>query len=247
MKRLIALLCLAACHALAPAASVPASPRPERDAVLDAARPIAERMAGQPVKFRMALFNIDASWALIFGKLVSPAGGDLDWTLAKGCDPHDDKSMMVLARKIDDRWTIKDIDICDGEPAYWHVDELDKLGFPCDLYRGLEVAGAVNPLSPLEQCKGYREKRLAPPTPEAAKPCEELATEIVRSDRATPLIDTDSIERVATWRAASCGEPPIGDGQVVALCNAKTKDGGHVFYWKKRLKGELVNGLATCP
>ena len=49
-----------------------------------------------------------------------------------------------------------------------------------------------------------------------------------------------------TWRAPRCETPPRGAGNVVILCQARTRDGGSLFYWRKRAGDRLVDGSLAC-
>jgi len=152
MKRVLAPLLLAlSLHAVgAPG---------EREAVLDAMRPTAARLAGQPVKFRVDRLNINAQWAVLYGGLLRPDGGEPDWSLAQedtACHLDLDKGLFAVAQKVDGRWTSKYIDICESEPAYWDVPHLEEIGFPCDLLRGFD-AGSEQ--TPVEECKALRRSK----------------------------------------------------------------------------------------
>jgi len=158
MRRILVIL-LQACWLAAVAAPAPGSPSAERQDVLAALRPPVERLAGQPVKFRVDRLNIDAQWAVLHGELVRPDGGEPDWSLARedtNCHMDLDKGVFAVAHKVDDRWTSEYIDICESEPAYWDVPHLEQIGFPCDLLRGFD-AGAEQ--TPLEECKALRRAR----------------------------------------------------------------------------------------
>jgi len=154
MKRVLAPLLLAlSLHAVGASG--------EREAVLDAMRPTAARLAGQPVKFALETFNLDEQWALAFGHLVRADGGAVDWSLASktsDCSGSNDKIFMAVAHKVDGRWTLRDqdIDICAWEPPYWHVDRVEKMGFPCDLLRNLQ---SIHEKTVVDECKALRRAR----------------------------------------------------------------------------------------
>ena len=155
MNRVLALLLLATPFSVF-SAPAPGSNAAEREALLSVVRPVAERMAGQPVKFRIDTFNLDEQWALVSGTLVRPDGGSLDWSLARkslDCDTSDDKALGVVAHKLDGQWTVKRIDVCDSEPIYWEVASVEKTGLPCDLLRGLQ---GDHELPPLDECRALR-------------------------------------------------------------------------------------------
>ncbi|MFZ6800566.1 hypothetical protein [Undibacterium sp. Di24W] len=65
----------------------------ERKEWLDALRPEATRLAGQPIRFRVDKLNLEGDWALIVGSLMAAEGHIMDWSKAKGCYPTLDKML----------------------------------------------------------------------------------------------------------------------------------------------------------
>lgn len=109
----------------------------QRKAILDAARPVAQSMANQPVRIKVDRLNVDSGWAVLVGELVAPAGGRLDWSKARGCDADLDKMLWVVLAKADGQWRVAQIEVCSPEPPYWYLQELT---WPCGVYAGLQRA-----------------------------------------------------------------------------------------------------------
>lgn len=123
-------MCVAASHAQAA--------RPvERQAVLDAVRPVAARMAGVPVRIKVDVLNVDADWALLVGELRAPSGRELNWNRT-ACAGDLDKMLWVVLNKSNSIWTVKHIDICAPEPPHWYLDPFGGLIWPCGVYAGLQ-------------------------------------------------------------------------------------------------------------
>ncbi len=116
------------------AIAAPVTPA-ERKEILDAARPAAEQLAGQPVKFKIDRLNVDSNWAVIYGELVNASGGPIDWEKARLCDADLDKSLWIVLAKTDARWRVAQIDICSPEPPYWYIRHFD---WPCGVYAGFD-------------------------------------------------------------------------------------------------------------
>lgn len=130
----------------------------ERRSILDAARPVAARDAGQPVKIKVEVQNVDAGWAVLIGELVSPSGGSPDWERASGCHPALDKMLWVVLKKSAGGWKVKHIEICASEPPYWYLDSLyGGLVWPCGVYAGLDAGSEDGPLE--KQCRAQKARR----------------------------------------------------------------------------------------
>lgn len=110
----------------------------ERKEILDAARPIASQKAGVPVRIKVDKINVDSNWALLIGELVSPEGGQLQWSKVKNCEADLDKMLFVVLNK-KDNWTVKHISICSPEPPYWYLEDYGGFVWPCGVYKGLEM------------------------------------------------------------------------------------------------------------
>lgn len=113
----------------------------ERREFLDAIRPKAERMAGQPVRFRVYTLNYEGGWAVLVGHLMAPEGKKLDWSKAKACDPSLDKMLWVVAKKAGSGWHVEEMYICSPEPPYWNLDPEVAFSRPCGIYTGLGITG----------------------------------------------------------------------------------------------------------
>ncbi|MFZ6645629.1 hypothetical protein ACO0LO_07935 [Undibacterium sp. TJN25] len=146
---------LAACLTLLMACSTsfagPASTTDRKD-ILDAARPAISAMAGQAVKFKVDILNVDANWAVLVGGLLQADGKPIDWKKAASCNPDLDKMLWVVLAKADGNWRVAQAEICASEPPYWYIS--DYL-WPCGVYTGL-IEGERN----LErECRGSRKTR----------------------------------------------------------------------------------------
>lgn len=115
----------------------------DRKALLDATRPQAAAMAGQPVRIKVNRLNVDRGWAVLVGSLVPAASakGGIDWSLADDCHPALDKMLWVVLHKTGTTWRVKHIDICASEPPYWYMEQYGGLVWPCGVYAGLEDGG----------------------------------------------------------------------------------------------------------
>lgn len=133
----------------APASAMDAA---ERRAVLDAARPVAAGKAGQPVRIKVGVLNVDAGRAVLTGELVSPSGGSPDWAKTE-CHPDLDKMLWVVLKKSAGQWKVKEMDICASEPPYWYLTRLD---WPCGVYAGLDAGGDDGPLE--KQCRDQKKR-----------------------------------------------------------------------------------------
>jgi hypothetical protein len=136
MRRfLLALALSAACSTL----GATELPQAERQSILGAARPVAARKAGQPIRIKIDRLNVDRHWAVLVGSLVSATGKGIDWSLAKNCNPELDKMLWVVLQKSKEVWTVKHIEICAPEPPYWNLEQYGGLIWPCGVYSGLET------------------------------------------------------------------------------------------------------------
>ena len=112
----------------------------ERQAVLEAIRPLAAQRVGQPVKFMVERLNVDGDWALLTGELVSTTGDTLDWAKASECHLELDKLLWVLLSRQGGRWTVKHLEVCATEPPHWSLEQFGGLVWPCGVYAGLQSA-----------------------------------------------------------------------------------------------------------
>lgn len=129
----------------------------ERRSILDAARPVAARHAGQAVKIKVDVLNVDAGWAVLVGNLVAPSGGSLDWEKAGQCHPALDKMLWVVLKKTTGAWKVRHIEICASEPPYWYLDMLyGGLVWPCGVYTGLDDGSEDGP--PEKRCRAQRSR-----------------------------------------------------------------------------------------
>ncbi len=110
----------------------------ERADLLDATRPVAAKLAGQPVRLRVDRLSQDSGWAILVGKLVGLPGQALNWEQTKGCHPDLDKILWVVLQKDGQAWQVKHIDICAPEPPYWYLEQYGGLVWPCGVYAGLQ-------------------------------------------------------------------------------------------------------------
>lgn len=112
----------------------------ERKAILDAARPVAARMAQQLVQIKVDRLNVDSNWALLIGELRAPSGQALNWKLSS-CAVQLDKMLWVVLNKSGTTWSVKHIEICATEPPHWDLKEnFGGLVWPCGVYAGLQSA-----------------------------------------------------------------------------------------------------------
>lgn len=112
----------------------------ERKAILDAARPVAARLAQQPVLIKVDRLNVDSNWALLIGELRAPSGKALNWKL-NSCAIELDKMLWVVLNKSGTTWSVKHIEICATEPPHWYLKEnFGGWVWPCGVYAGLQSA-----------------------------------------------------------------------------------------------------------
>ena len=114
-------------------------PQAERQSILGAVRPAAARMAGQTIRIKIDRLNVDRSWAVLVGSLVSETGKGIEWSLAKDCAPELDKMLWVVLQKSNKVWRVKHIEICAPEPPYWNLEQYGGLIWPYGVYSGLET------------------------------------------------------------------------------------------------------------
>ena len=128
----------------------------ERHEFLDAIRPQAARMAGQPVRFKVDKINYDKGWIVLFGELLAQDGKVMDWRKAVNCDSNLDKSLWVVAKKGQQGWQVKEMFICSPEPPYWYLNPKVAFDRPCGIYTGLEISGDE---TAEQQCRAYVAKK----------------------------------------------------------------------------------------
>lgn len=76
--------------------------------------------------------------------------------------------------------------------------------------------------------------------------CELLAERMQAAYSNFPKINADTAVELVTWRASCAETPPDGPGNVDALCEVGTADGGTVFYWMKSQEGGQSSGFQMC-
>ncbi len=134
-KQLLLLLALiATCLGLG---ATELSPLARKD-LLDAVRPKAATLAGQPVRIKVDRLNVDRNWAVLVGSIVAASGKGMDWSLSDGCHPELDKMLWVVLHKSGAVWRVKHMEICASEPPYWYMEQYGGLIWPCGVYAGLE-------------------------------------------------------------------------------------------------------------
>ena len=119
-------------------ASVRALEPGERRLLLDAARPVAAKMAGQPVRIKVDRLNKDGDWAVLVGNLVGQPGKEIDWGLSD-CHEELDKMLWVVMRRSGNAWRVKHIEICASEPPYWYMEQYRGEEWPCGVFAGLDA------------------------------------------------------------------------------------------------------------
>lgn len=127
----------------------------ERKAILDAARPVAARLAHQPVLIKVDRLNVDSNWALLIGELRAPSGKEPNWSLSS-CAAELDKMLWVVLNKSGTTWAVKHIEICATEPPHWDLQPFGGLVWPCGVYAGLQSAQG----QPLEEtCRATPQRK----------------------------------------------------------------------------------------
>lgn len=127
---------LTLCVLLLPAAAGALEPG-ERRQLLDAARPVAAKMAGQPVRIKVDILNKDGDWAVLVGSLVGQPGKEIDWNLSD-CHADLDKMLWVVMRRSGAVWKVRHIEICASEPPYWYMEQYRGEVWPCGVFAGLD-------------------------------------------------------------------------------------------------------------
>lgn len=136
--------------------SAVATEKPERSAILEVIRPVAAKLANQPIRLKVDRLNQDQDWAVLVGELVGRPNQTINWELAEGCHPELDKMLWVVLNKAHQTWHVKHIEICASEPPYWYMDQYGGLIWPCGVYAGLDDTSG----SSLEkECRSERGKR----------------------------------------------------------------------------------------
>jgi hypothetical protein len=79
--------------------------------------------------------------------------------------------------------------------------------------------------------------------------CQEVGASVVNIANGAEKIS--NIQPLVTWRASCAEKPPVGDGNVVAICDGDlvSKNGAsrRIFYWQKlKNNGELAIGYHLC-
>ena len=141
-------LSIALCHVHAAGVAGPV-----RRQVLDAVRPAAAKMAGQAVRIKVRVINVDRGWALVIGDTQTPSGDEPDWTLSEDCDNGLDKTLFALAHRVDGRWQVTHLDLCDGDPPYEQPQYYDGLDLPCGIYRGVP---SIYTDKPIDLCLAHQ-------------------------------------------------------------------------------------------
>ena len=150
MLRPIAACCLliGACQAFAAGVSGPV-----RKDVLDAIRPAAAAMAGQPLRIKVRILNVDRGWALLIGESQTPAGEEPDWTLSEECDNGLDKGLFALAHLVEGHWKVTHLDMCEGDPPWEEPRFYDGLDLPCGIYKGVP---SIYTDKPIDLCRAHQ-------------------------------------------------------------------------------------------
>lgn len=79
-----------------------------------------------------------------------------------------------------------------------------------------------------------------------AADCVQMAGDFADHFFGFPEVEQETIERLATWRGSCASQPPGGLGNVLALCQARSPDGSHVFYWRKTGIEAETSGYEIC-
>ncbi len=146
---------LAACGLLIGACHVHAAgvAGPVRKQVLDAIRPAAAKMAGQPIRIQVRILNVSHDWALLIGATQTPAGDEPDWSLSEKCDNGLDKGLFALAHRVDGHWQVAHLDMCEGDPPYERPESYDGLDLPCTIYEGVP---SLHDDKPIDLCRAHQ-------------------------------------------------------------------------------------------
>jgi hypothetical protein len=141
-------LLIVACHAHAAGVVGPI-----RTQLVDAIRPAAAKMAGQAIRIKVRVLNVDHDWALMIGDTQTPSGGEPDWTLSDDCNNGLDKTLFALAHRVDGRWQVTHLDMCEGDPPYEQPGSYDGLDLPCGLYAGVP---SIYDDKPIDLCRAHQ-------------------------------------------------------------------------------------------
>lgn len=77
--------------------------------------------------------------------------------------------------------------------------------------------------------------------------CKKVADKLKKNNRTFPAINHSSITPLYTWRASVCQTPPTGNGDVTALCDARTARGFPVFFREKKNRHSIHQHFMNCP
>ncbi len=126
---------------------------PVRKQVLDVVRPAAAKMAGQPIRIQVRTLNVSHDWALLIGGTRRPDGDEPDWSLSEDCDNGLDKTLFALAHRVDGRWQVTHLDMCEGDPPYERPESYDGLDLPCAIYEGVP---SLYDDKPIDLCRAHQ-------------------------------------------------------------------------------------------
>lgn len=104
LAALLALLALAAPAATQQGVRTPAPGSPERTAILDGARAVAQKQLRQPVRFRVDHLRVRGGWAFLQATPQRPDGRPLDYRgtpyqEARDAGAFDDQATVLLRRE----------------------------------------------------------------------------------------------------------------------------------------------------
>lgn len=126
------------------AAAQRAPQRAERQAILDAVRPLAAARTHQPVRIVVARLNQAGDWAVLEGELVDTAGRSLDWSRAEECEPELDKGLWAELQRVQGMWRVRALTVCAPEPPYWDAEFFTRSRVPCNVLSGLSAADGAD-------------------------------------------------------------------------------------------------------
>jgi hypothetical protein len=115
-------------------------PTNERQAILNAIRPLAAARLQQPVRIVVRRFTRLDAWAVVEGELVGVANRSIKWKLASECEPELDKMLFVVLHRERSTWQASQLAVCATEPPYWDAQFLQTTTAPCALFKGLLTA-----------------------------------------------------------------------------------------------------------
>jgi hypothetical protein len=113
-------------------------------------------MAGQPLRIKVGILNVDRGWALLIGESLTPSGAQPDWRLSPECDNGLDKGLFALAHRVEGRWQVTHLAMCDGDPPYERPEYDDGLDLPCGIYQGVP---SIYDDKPLDLCRQHQAAR----------------------------------------------------------------------------------------